>query len=653
MSNTTIIEVRQNDGQAISHSNSEWEVNLCQPVELKRGAEVSLKGVFLNTELNNVGKIIVPDNSSDNSGVFIGFIEFMYYFFDWGTTAGFGGAGTVNERKYFPDKEYGDGFHYFLSDSPTPTGQAFELVTGTSFQNMGSTHHNFGNSDPEAFVFSFQYEAVGAPAGQLSYLYCEVNKAFMTKKGISFNNDQGTQTFTFDSTFFEPDAQYVNKYYPASANIGSFPVKCKPNTFIINLTRKFEGSGGLTPPSGDPNGEGIIGEKFFEAYGFHAFDFQKTTINANNRHFHPRKNIAFFNIKAGAYTPEKLAETLTRGITETHTTRFIDPDKNGIANNTLLTDTTTLKTLGETLDGLNPNTTPFFINETGNRVAFYDTSGTNNSYLIGTTQFAVTYQAGSGGGGKFQIDAIHTPIFSSNQQAAGEAVVRMMDYGAQALEPNNAVARFLATKSTGIGITDMGPSSFWQTQLGFDTSMFLQIVEDTEPRPQIGGGQFTNCFSFAVNNVKDGINVTGQFSGIDSIQNKAPENFDRIVSSFNFETIVGQTTPIQAAINFEDAGYANTGYYLVEVTGNVINNSLVCAGQEVRTILGIVNRYYMENAFLSATDGQGSFTYIHEGDDVTLQSVRIRILADNYKPLTPLEIQDGNAVFIQVINPIS
>ena len=580
MSNSTIIEVRQNDGQAISHSNSEWQVNLCQPVELKRNGEVTLKGVFLDTELNNVGKIIIPDNSANNAGVFIGSVSFMYYFFDWGTTTGFP-SGATNERKYFPDKTYGDGFHYFLADSPTPAGQNYDLVSGANFFNAGTTHKNYANSDPEAFVFSFQYEQVGAPAGELSYLYCEVNKKFMDSKGISFNTNQGDKAFTFDSSFFEPDAQYTNKFYPNSANVGSFPVSCKTNTFAVNQTRKYEGTGNLvSPKENDPNGEGIVGERFFGDYGFFNFDFQKDVVNRTARHFHPRYNIAEFNIKSGAYTPEKLAETLTRELTITHSERLLDPQgSTGIANNILLTDTTTLKALGETKDGANPNTTPFFINETGDRVAFYDTSGTTNSYLIGTTQFAVSYQAGSTGGGKFQIDAIHTPIFSSDPNSAGEPVVRMLDYGAQALEPNNAVVRFFANKGTGIGITDLSPTSFWQTQLGFDTSMYLQVVEDT--------------------------------------------------------------------------GYANTGYYLVEVTGNVINNKLVGAGQEIKTIMGIVNRYYMENAFLSATDGQGSFTYIHDGDDVTLQSVKIRILNDNYKPLSALEIKGNNAVFLEVLNPIS
>ena len=475
----------------------------------------------------------------------------------------------------------------------------------------------------------------------------------MTKKGISFDHDQGDKSFTFDSTFFSPEAQYTNKFYPNSANVGSFPVKAKTNTFLINNTKNYEGTGGLVAPTTkDPNGQGVTGGRFFSYYGFDNFRFQKEVVATNNRHFHPRYNIAEFNIKAGAYTPEKLAETLTRELTVSHAERLLAPDKNGIVNNTLLTDTDALKTLGETKDGANPNTTPYFINETGNRVAFYDTSGTTNSYLIGTTQFAVTYQSSSTGGGKFQIDAIHTPIFSSDPNSAGEPVVKAINYGAQPLEPGGVNVAFLASKSSGIGIVDMSPPSFWQKQLGFDTSMYLQIVEDSVPRAQIGGGQFTNAFSFTVNNVKNGVNVTGQFIGIDALQNKAPDSFDRIVSNLNFETIVSQTTPILAKLNFEDTGYASTGYYLVEISGNVINNKLVGASQEIKTIMGIVNRYYMENAFLSATDGQGSFTYIHNGDDVSLQSVKVRILNDNYTPLTALEIKANNSVFIEVINPI-
>ena len=53
--------------------------------------------------------------------------------------------------------------------------------------------------------------------------YGEVNKKFMESKGISFNTNQGDKSFTFDSSFFGPDAQYTNKFYPNSANVGLLP----------------------------------------------------------------------------------------------------------------------------------------------------------------------------------------------------------------------------------------------------------------------------------------------------------------------------------------------------------------------------------------------------------------------------------------------
>ena len=92
---------------------------------------------------------------------------------------------------------------------------------------------------------------------------------------------------------------------------------------------------------------------------------------------------------------------------------------------------------------------------------------------------------------------------------------------------------------------------------------------------------------------------------------------------------------------------ATSGYFLVELDLGIKNN-IINSQNTNNKIKGILNRYYDRNSY-TAGGVETAFSYIHQGEPVSISSVKCRILDPNYNPANETGgIGEDNTIFLSV-----
>ena len=635
MNNQTIIELREQDTTAVSLDVANWENTLDQPVTLREGDSLSLKGAFIDSVAQNSGRIVIdPDDPSAPVGsdarekATIG-ITFAYYFHEWGTS-----KGNLDDRAYTPaNQKYASGRDYVLCDKVSLGGATIVevseiIMTNKKFDISGDLPRN--TEDPVKFFFHYLNQS-----GTEVKLQFAIKEKTLAK--IGYTGYGGGSQFTITQQFLDDN--------PNALEGGSlkFP-------FLAIKDAMGGGTETIAPDSqvkvkddsGDDkfNGATILNFQFMEFSGIRF----EAVADADGDLFQPRLHEFNFKIDARDYAPDELARELSKGFTATAPELYIQ-DQFAVVDNPLLTTTRSLQVIGDAVvdntnlpDGFtpitagNPNTPPTFCRDDGKALANFVADCDN--YLVGTSQFAVEFNENVGAEGIFQITGIHMPILDAD----GNELCKCIDLGVQAGADNKRV-KFIANKNGGVLLTDVRPRNLWEKQMKFDTSKLLTTFTMNPKQTLAGLNNIRTCSFTAI----DGRNSTGQLKSIDVPVNKS-NTFD-LVQTFPIDV----KSPLKNIIDAQDSLDGDTaldsGYYLIELTSNFFTEK-VAGNQTRRNIMGIVSRFYQQDSFTSAIDGEGTFEYIHRGDPIQISRIGCRILQPNHDLATNLK--DNNTIFLQL-----
>ena len=674
--NQYIIELREDDKYTKKgEQNGSYEVILDRPLLLQENDELSLKGAFIDNEAVSSGRIKLPIEPLTDNECHIR-ISFVKYYFDGGTSLR-NPDGSPNQQDiiYTPPKldspanlnvprlgssAYPDGHHYFLANT----------VQGDAAYNI-KRMLSFTFKQVQDYV-----PAQGMNAGQPN----------LFKIAIAYtDHTNNPQRIAFDlpiNNISRPDIPNGYDYY--GKNPGQFTIdKDFPGVLFTQNSLPFmfrddhpiqiDGTYIYNDPSTVTNYPARSAVHWMELYGLTLDSFKSELVPSDHFTLTPRVETTTVILDAtNDYTPETLATEITRKLTAVHEKILIESQLSFL-DNPLISTTDELRHIGMTAPSAIPdnlpdaNADPFFCGENGDRLLTFGgckqadpadggaTPATNNNYLMGTPQFAIQFQETPGAEGYFQITAIHGSRFVSNPQsnAVGQEVVNLVDNGFPTQREFNKHSKFIANKNIGIALVDLYPQQLWFDIMSFEPSIITHFPTDRS----FSDDQFTYQTFRALNAVKknitieDGVSVTGQVKSIDVAQQKGT-SFDRLPTDFRNEIIQPLPIPITPKKAVEvNASLRDEGYYQIEINANGLRTNKYGGTQYNSKIMGLVSKFYQQNAYTSALDGEGGFTYIHKGTPIQLSKFGVRILNPDGSPAEGLA--PYTSIFLQVLSNIN
>ena len=628
-----VVELREQNsnqntvGANASGNNGDYSVTIGSHIDLVEGDVVSVQSVFLDDDGENSNSIIIEEDILDG--------EISCYMYhqdnntsrtDENTTSAGREAGRTlgDERTYYPafealpaNRVHPDGELYFLSsidDAVTATGKTVD-----SFDFNINMLANRGSPVP---IF-FQYTNL---AGQVikkvvAFDYKTINKIQSGQGVIRLNND----------LMKKADLKEGDDFH--------FPFDMLNSTSLqFTLTKdsvKAMQLGGVLFNSGLSAQEEAI-------TAGHKCSLIKKTVN--------------FTLKAGAYSPEHVAQLITDQIVKISATgKVTGADDQRFTNNELFTTSLDLKHTGDKADGSRPNTLPFWIRTDGARaLQFSDADiggGVLRNYWCGASNFGLSFD-----GFRFAFTNLHNSIYNQHHPVVvGSRVGNRADTNEQ----------YLANKVGGLCFTELFPPSLWFSKLGFSRDMLVQPKKVTcawtLPAAHPGNGQNpVGMVGFTAagvngdldNRIVDGVNATGDLNACDAVivKNDAP---DPARGNGAYDTpgdtgLLGVNTSISTEIAIL-GGQLNQlqegrGYYQIEIDMNIPSEK-IGSNEFNNKIQAIVGRYYASPNGTQAVQGEGAIQYIHKGQPIELSNFRVRILNPDG---SLARLGDDNTVFLQI-----
>jgi hypothetical protein len=637
MNNQTIIELREQDPTASNIEVANWSNTLEEVITVYENDSISLKGAFVDSVAQNSGRIVVqPDDESAPAGSDLKekatiSIRFAYYFYDWGTS-----KGNLDDRSYIPtNHKYTSGRNFVLCDKMSLGGaEIIEIFSLTFAQNADPAIMPDPKNQIDPVQFYFYYLGVN---GQTVHLNFSIYQKVLATRGFT---GAGTgNNFVIDQALIDANPNCIisgSISFPfVAVKDGILGSDILPDTTVNPSTPK-----GVPFKISKPTGADVMRACFMDF----VYSSSNPVGNADGDMYQPRLIDYSFKIDARDYAPDELARTISKGFTQSEQIQYIE-DEFAVVDNPLLTTTRSLQVIGDAVvDNTNlpagfaplpegtPNVVPYWVSDDGSTISNYNTNCDN--YIVGTPQFDLQFNENIGAEGIFQIAQIHAPLIDSD----GNTICKCIDVGVQA-GANNQRVKYIANKNGGILINNLSPKYLWEDQMKFNTSKLYTTF--TMVSGQTIGG--IPKIRIPVFKVVDGVNATGHLKSIDIPYDK-DTTFD-LVKAFPYNVKSPLLTVINAEDNLDGDSALDSGYYLVEITSNFFTDKR--NGKETKkNIMGIVSRFYQQDSFTSAIDGEGSFTYIHKGEPIQISNFGCRILNPDHTLATGLK--DNNTVFIQV-----
>ena len=373
-------------------------------------------------------------------------------------------------------------------------------------------------------------------------------------------------------------------------------------------------------------------------------NFAATTTTAGVQHFVPHIKPLKFTIPKNeeGYSPQQFAQIVTESAT-----LVIDNQAHAL-NSPADSDLLTTTAVEEATPG------GIYLDENGEFA--YTTSVIGHperTSWVGANQFAVVYRDDLGG--KFEIQSMHMPLYSGNQE--GNLLI------------GNGTFNYVANKHSGIFLDSCDPPDFFSRFMNIDDSIFgaQQNNIGTDPTDptnyQLTG--FPNGTIFPTFNFIEGVNCTGNLVSVDSLVDKGNFSFEQplqhtLMSAAKFATTGGGSANAGVSESFiaESQHFTILGstsllpqlddpYYLIELTMPIMSqyNSSIRANKKVQAIVG---RFYNTNGYTQAVEGEGALSYVHTSEEpIYISSIKCRIL--DSKGNLASNIKDDNTVFIEIL----
>lgn len=267
---------------------------------------------------------------------------------------------------------------------------------------------------------------------------------------------------------------------------------------------------------------------------------------------------------------------------------------------------------------------------------------------VGANQIAMVYDEVEN---KLKWDIQHFPIYSGETTGDGATG----NDGKPTARYNEATTLFPYYASSGVALqysglvwTQLSPPSFWSDTLGFG---------DAVTTPNFGK-QETNIDNIEAKSyeliMKDGINTTGAFPGLDLGVIHASANYSRPIqaaSGLAGGNVDRQTDDVSSIFSNRawNSSIADEGYFILDIGTNFTQN-LIASNLTSHNTQSIINRYYTANSFTS-DQGSGSIVYTHVGEPIMLSEFNIAIRNPDRSLVSSHILQEKNSVFIEILKP--
>tara|TARA_R100000541_G_scaffold30740_3_gene39681 strand:+ start:5320 stop:7338 length:2019 start_codon:yes stop_codon:yes gene_type:complete len=658
MSYTTLIELRQLEGQGIqtkadgTQQNGQWETVLdgSNAVMLEEGDQVQVKAVWLDTSAAASGFIEVAEDTdiTMTSAMYLQNYnkDQNYDYLQLANPPAPGALGSAALRRYGNGNRTadtngygGDNNPWFLSEVNIAGSNKYNITTATlTVLHPNSSVRYYGGVD-----IIYEYTKPTDPAGTFgSYWALKLHPARRTERLGQHNPYlvnvicSGTPTAPDFRMTFE-SAATLSKFGIAAISLGNEPITDTTPTVTL---QEFETK---------------------------------------------------FTVPQGSYTPLEMSQLITSELNSVEQQGKVN-DNYGILPIASKTEwpvmsnimTTVLKNNTE-ITAKNATTKQIFVNASGyenstqvglptptdrNGVYYfdYDIDTMEKERLaqggppysrppldryIGTNQIALLYDELSQ---KLKFDIMHFPIYTGATVdtgiSANDALPSVLYNSADTIG-NIFVTGGLATRYSGIVWTSLQPPTFWNEMLGFSD---ITVSPSYTSKMNYPGASDT----ITVNNsfkmpVKEGVNVTGGFPGLDLAVVHDDTNFATPIFQDPSGTIlnVAQKTNDVSSIFSKrtfNSSLAEAGYFLLDIQSN-IQQKLVSSKLATTHTQSIINRYYTANSFTSDT-GNGSILYTHVGEPQMLSSFKVTVRNPDRSLVDGHILQPKNTVFIEVIKPL-
>ena len=630
--NSIIIECSEQGKNTFTRKNNgDYSCNIA-PIKIEKGDVVELKSAFIDSVSSSSGKCNIRPDVVGGDTAELSF-TFGYYAVDHAGT-----QDNVNPSKSFLD---------FAGQSLNhPNGKTYAL-------------NQFKSANPSADAKKLIEIKVpfkggkGSTISQRKNCYQLVLAALAKASTNPLEPDNVPFQFIFDAGF-----KNIDKYVDANGLmtftdaiikdmlVDGFMVFGAPQSISLNLSGYDQ-----TPSARQVFPPGINSLPFDRggSLGFGQVASIAVDDFGNNETLNQiyTKTISF-SVEAKSYDPHDLAELITDKMTNPLLEGTLPADNFTITRNPLLTTARTLRN-----DPLFQGQAAQFFHPTQGRLSFSSSAGgTDPDYFIGTSQFGLVYDDVTDA---FKFSQIHSSLFSTDPNEKTPApLVQLVSDGSG--------GKTLLNKSGGIFFTSLTPADIFigeNSVFKFDSSILVN------PVPQSFVDNAGVKVNFETVNLQDGVNITGDLQGLDSLVQKqaiAPtppgdpngKGFD-IVPTLPFSTAVTLTDSINAVNSFTSnrEAFFKLEVKLPNIRQKVYLNHLPptddgFAGETTinTDIQAIIGRYYNANNFTSAYN-EGSIPYVYNEDEPTILSeVQIRILDPDGSVASGLG--NKNTVFLQI-----
>ena len=260
----------------------------------------------------------------------------------------------------------------------------------------------------------------------------------------------------------------------------------------------------------------------------------------------------------------------------------------------------------------------------------------NAGFFIGSNQVQLSYNTQTN---KFFWNFLHFPIYNTSGVICSR-IIETVNPNFSMQTKNGSVA-FL--KLSAVNNDTREPFDFWTAKLGFQLDKVC-----VTPEANLEFDDNATIFNAELVNVLDGINTTNAKVDLDSIVNKAGNdyNYQKVMSTAPFPFIQSNfNTVIEAnEITVRQLEDITVPYFLVEMNAGFKTN-LVSTETTNRSITGIIDRYYSKGSYTMGNDN--SLIYTHRGQPLVLSKFYTRILQPDRT--LPTTLGDDNTVFIEII----
>lgn len=687
MSRSIIVELAEQAHNSIRLENGDYSVRLPEPIMIEKGDQVSLKSAFIDNVSSGSGDInVIPDEAGGSETTVS--LNFGYYVADWGNTKQEGSSKTFKALFTKPDG----------SDGGTPRGAA--KPTGKVFilnRPITTPHATHEKISQFRFMWDTKTRATGRVDGfryiQFTFEIVEPTAAtagaFDGVSGMSFSIAVNKDNTIFDS-IGDPTSgapanritlnaekwrKYVDNGVIAQVNgltegAGIFKVGGTDNLFPI-IAPKVAIAAGVDgvfkavvfdkDPRHKPKGSTVLSP--FGCFGVEndaIINMSTVVIGATETLAVAYTQKVSFTIPSGAYAPADLAKELSDNLTNLNLESVGNPAT--INNGYTFNKNPLLKTIRQIMNEPGFPIGPPFYDPDGTQTFTYLTDkdepadlATDNNFLAGTSQFAITYDNILE---KIELQQMHSSIYGID----GQPQVRYFKEGTDSIVYVN--------KNTGVYLTSLQPESLWyESGLKLNRNIASNI-QSTHRYESDGDGGFVQV-NFDTVHLKDGVNMTGDAIPLDGLVIKKnptstdpppfdlPPLFTANGNADNTPAVLvntGQTTSIiatdtigQGKIDVNSIEKAG-GYFKIEVGMPSILPEVRIGGGKSNRISSIISKFNSIGSYTSSYS-EGSIPYYYNSEVPTyLSEFNVRVLEANGK--LSEKLGSCSAVFLEIIKPL-